>query len=87
MLQIESTKAIRCYMIFTIQKKGTWCLVLWIIFTLIATVIAVLTYKRARYTILQPLRSEVIKRQADLLIEIMEAFSDDDQLLLDLGKR
>ncbi len=74
-------------MIFTIQKKGTWCLVLWIIFTLIATVIAVLTYKRARYTILQPLRSEVIKRQADLLIEIMEAFSDDDQLLLDLGKR
>lgn len=58
--------------------------ILWIIFTLIATVIAVLTYKRARYTILQPLRSEVIKKQTELLIDIMEAFSDDNQLLLDL---
>ena len=58
--------------------------ILWIIFTLIATVIAVLTYKRARYTILQPLRSEIIKRQTDLLIDIMEAFSDDNQLILDL---
>lgn len=58
--------------------------IFWIIFTFIATVIAVLTYKRARYTILQPLRSEVIKRQTDLFIEIMEAFSDETKLLIDL---
>lgn len=55
-----------------------------IIFTLIATIIAVLTYKRARYTLLQPLRSEVIKRQTDLFIEIMSVFSDESKLLQDL---
>lgn len=58
--------------------------ILWIIFTLIATIIAVLTYKRARYTILQPLRSEVIKRQTDLLIEVMEGFSDDNRMMKNL---
>lgn len=58
--------------------------IFWIIFTLIATVIAVLTYKRARYTILQPLRSEVIKRQTDLFIEIIEVFSDESKMLVDL---
>lgn len=58
--------------------------ILWIIFTLIATIIAVLTYRRARYTILQPLRSEVIKRQTDLLIEVLEAFSDDNRMMKNL---
>lgn len=58
--------------------------ILWILFTFIATIIAILTYKRARYTILQPLRSEVIKRQTDLFIEIMEVFSDESKLLRDL---
>lgn len=55
-----------------------------IIFTLIATIIAVLTYKRARYTLLQPLRSEVIKRQTDLFVKIMSVFSDESALLQDL---
>ena len=58
--------------------------IFWIIFTLIATIIAILTYKRARYTILQPLRSEVIKRQTDLFIEIIEVFSDESKVLVDL---
>lgn len=58
--------------------------VFWIIFTFIATIIAVLTYKRARYTILQPLRTEVIKRQTDLFIEIIDTFSDESKMLMDL---
>lgn len=45
--------------------------VLWIIFTLIATIIAVLTYKRAKSTVLQPIRNETIKKQAVLLEEIL----------------
>lgn len=47
---------------------------LWIILTLMATIIAVLTYHRARYTLLQPYKSEVIKRQTDLFIQVLEMF-------------
>lgn len=45
---------------------------LWIIFTLIATIVAVLTYRRARLTFLQPLRSEVVKRQIDEMIKLLD---------------
>ncbi len=48
---------------------------LWVVFTLIATIIAILTYRRARYTLLQPLRSEVVKRQTELLVELLEYIS------------
>lgn len=48
---------------------------LWVIFTLIATIIAILTYRRARYTLLQPLRSEVVKRQTELMVELLEYIS------------
>ncbi|MEO2190319.1 hypothetical protein [[Clostridium] innocuum] len=51
---------------------------LWIIFTLIATVIAILTYRRARFSLLQPLRGEVVKRQIDEMIELLEFLSTDD---------
>jgi len=51
---------------------------LWIIFTLVATLVAVLTYRRARFTILQPLRTEVIKRQTDLLIQLLDYLEDDE---------
>lgn len=44
----------------------------WIAFTSVATFVAILTYRRARHTILQPLRSEVVKRQTDLLAEILK---------------
>ena len=45
------------------------------IFTIVlsgaATIIAILTYQRAKETFLQPVRTEVVKRQADLLIEVL----------------
>lgn len=45
------------------------------IFTLVlvatATVISILAYKRARATVLQPIRNEVIKRQSQILAEIL----------------
>ena len=50
---------------------------LWIVFTFAATLVAYLTYRRARYTLLQPLRTEVIKRQTDLLVEILDFLFDD----------
>lgn len=49
---------------------------LWIVFTFIATLVAILTYRRARYTLLQPLRTEVIKRQTDLLVELLDFLCD-----------
>lgn len=51
--------------------------VLWVIFTLVATVIAVLTYKRAKSTILQPIRSETIKKQAALLEDLLTFIKGD----------
>ena len=44
----------------------------WIAFTLVTTVVAVLTYRRAKMTLLQPLRSEVIKRQTDNLVCLLD---------------
>ncbi|WP_326974606.1 hypothetical protein [Caproicibacter sp. BJN0012] len=49
--------------------------VLWVLFTLIATLLAILTYRRARYTLLQPLRSEVVKRQTEVLVELLDFVS------------
>lgn len=46
-----------------------------IIFSGTATVIAILTYLRAKDTLLQPVRTEVIKRQSELLTEILELLS------------
>lgn len=48
-----------------------------ILFTFVATLVAVLTYRRARYTLLQPLRTEVVKRQTDLLVELLDFIYDD----------
>jgi hypothetical protein len=36
-----------------------------------ATVVTILTYRRARATILQPIRNEVIKKQSELLSEVL----------------
>ena len=60
--------------------------ILWIIFTFIATFIAILTYRRAKYTILQPLRTEVIKKQTELFVEIIENFSDDIKFIKDIDR-
>ena len=51
--------------------------ILWIVFTFAATVVAILTYRRARFTLLQPLHTEVIKRQTDLLVELLDFLYDD----------
>jgi len=48
-----------------------------IIFAGAGTIIAILTYKRARATILAPIRTEVIKKQSELLTEILNYFSLD----------
>ncbi len=43
-----------------------------IVFTSTATIIGILTYLRAKETILQPIRAEVIKRQAELFANILD---------------
>ncbi|MEK6983289.1 MAG: hypothetical protein AABX33_01850 [Nanoarchaeota archaeon] len=42
-----------------------------LIFAVVGTIIAILTYKRAKATILQPIRTEVIKKQSLLLSELL----------------
>lgn len=49
--------------------------ILWIVFTGAATVIAILTYRRARHTLFQPLKSEVVKIQTALLISLLKFLS------------
>lgn len=51
-----------------------------LVFTAVGTYIAVLTYKRASATILQPIRSEVIKKQAELLTRLLEYISQGIEL-------
>lgn len=51
--------------------------ILWIIFTLVATIVAVLTYKRAKSSVLQPIRTETIKKQSVLLEEVLKFIKDD----------
>lgn len=43
-----------------------------IIFSLVATFIAILTYINARKTLFQPVRSEVIKKQTELLTDMLQ---------------
>lgn len=58
--------------------------ILWIIFSLCGSVIAILTYRRARYTLLQPIRTEVIKKQTEIMVEILETFNNELELKLDV---
>ena len=43
------------------------------------TVVAILTYRRARATILQPIRTEVIKKQSELLSKLLQILSENNQ--------
>ena len=43
-----------------------------ILFTLTGTVLAILTYRRARHTVLQPIINEVIKKQSGLLSDLRQ---------------
>jgi hypothetical protein len=45
-----------------------------ILFAATGTVIAILTYRRARHGILQPIRNEVVKTQAQTLKELLKEF-------------
>jgi hypothetical protein len=53
------------------------------IFTLIfvgtGTVVAILTYRRARATILQPIRTEVIKKQSEILSKLLQLLKENNQ--------
>lgn len=42
-----------------------------ILFTMTGTILAILTYRRARHSILQPIRNEVIKKQSELLSNLL----------------
>ncbi len=58
--------------------------IFWIkdIFTLIlvatATIVSILAYRRARATVLQPIRNAVVKRQSEILTEILSCFSKEE---------
>lgn len=43
------------------------------------TVVAILTYRRARATVLQPIRTEVIKKQSELLSKLLQTLSENNQ--------
>lgn len=43
-----------------------------IIFTFVATVVSILTYKRAKATVLQPIRNDVIKKKAEILQDLLK---------------
>lgn len=56
-----------------IKENISWIKdILTLIFAGILTIIGILTYKRARATILQPIRTEVIKKQSELLSRLLE---------------
>lgn len=59
-------------MIEFIKQNITWIKdLVTLIFAGTGTVLAILTYRRARATILQPIRNEVIKKQSELLSEVL----------------
>lgn len=49
---------------------------MWIIFTAIATIIAMLTYKNAKKSLFQPLHTEVIKRQTNLFVDVYDLLKE-----------
>jgi len=64
-------------MVTWLSKNISWIKdIFWIVFTLVATIVSIKTYIRAKSTILQPLRTEVIKRQTDLLVELLSFLLD-----------
>ncbi|AST58047.1 MAG: hypothetical protein GX895_08870 [Clostridiales bacterium] len=64
-------------MLVWLSENITWIKdIFWVVFTSIATIVSIKTYIRAKSTILQPLRTEVIKRQTDLLVELLSFLLD-----------
>lgn len=54
-----------------------------IVFTGVATLIGILTYKRARATVLQPIRTEVVKKQSAMLTDLLTAISQEEIIAFD----
>ena len=50
-----------------------------LVFVGTGTVVAILTYRRARATILQPIRTEVIKKQSELLSKLLQMLKEYNQ--------
>ena len=48
-----------------------------VVLAITATIISILTYNRAKATILQPIRNEVVKKQSILLSDLLELVSGD----------
>jgi len=64
-----------------LSENITWIKdIFWVVFTSIATIVSIKTYIRAKSTILQPLRTEVIKRQTDLLVELLSFIMDNKKI-------
>ncbi|MBW8001443.1 MAG: hypothetical protein FVQ80_05420 [Planctomycetes bacterium] len=54
-----------------------------IVFTGVATIIGFLTYRRARATVLQPIRTEVVKKQSAMLSELLAVVSQEEIFAFD----
>lgn len=54
-----------------------------IAFTGVATLLGILTYKRAKATILQPIRTEVVKKQSRMLSELLAVISQEEVTAFD----
>ena len=54
-----------------------------IVFTGVATFLGILTYKRAKATVLQPIRTEVVKKQSGVLSELLTVISQEEIVAFD----
>ncbi|MCR6642111.1 MAG: hypothetical protein NVV82_24780 [Sporocytophaga sp.] len=67
-------------MIDYIKENISWLKELFtLLFVGTGTLVEILTYRRARATILQPIRTEVIKKQSELLSKLLQTLSDNNQ--------
>ncbi|MCW3789833.1 hypothetical protein [Plebeiibacterium sediminum] len=66
-------------MIDYIKENINWLKDLFtLIFAGTGTVVAILTYRRARATILQPIRTEVIKKQSEILTKLLQVIRENN---------
>lgn len=66
-------------MIEFIKENINWLKDLFtLVFVGTGTIVAILTYKRARATVLQPIRTEVIKKQSEILSRLLQTLKDND---------
>lgn len=67
-------------MIEYIKENITWLKDLFtLLFTGTGIIITFLTYRRARATVLQPIRTEVIKKQSELLSRLLKTLNENNQ--------